>query len=62
MAKVTLSFEIENVNEGDIDEIEGNIEELLHFGAEQLGCKINNINFIEFETSPEENEEELNEN
>jgi hypothetical protein len=58
MAKVTLSFEIENVNEDDIWEIEANIEELLKFGAEQLECPIHDINFIEFETNFEEDKDE----
>jgi hypothetical protein len=58
MAKITLSFEIDGVNEEDTDEIEENIKELLKFGGEQLDCDIYDINFIKFETSCKEYNEE----
>jgi hypothetical protein len=58
MAKVTLSFEIENVNEEDTWEIEESVKAVLKTGGELLDHCIYDINFIEFETSPEEDEEE----
>jgi hypothetical protein len=58
MAKVTLSFEIENVNEEDTWEIEEAVKEVLKVGGEALDHYIYDIKFIEFETDYEEYEEE----
>jgi hypothetical protein len=57
MAKVTLSFEIDDVNEDDTWEIEEVIKGILNCGAESWNYIISKIQFIEFETNPYEEED-----